>query len=292
MNAMVTLENEYLKLTIRLKGAEMTSLFNKKTDTELLWQADENVWGWHAPNLFPVVGGCINNQVIIDGQAYPMERHGFARHSEFVVIDSAGTHAKLSLQQDENTTGSFPYKFSFQVLYDLEGAEVRITYKVINDDDRTIHFAVGAHPAFNVPFTSGEQQEDYFLEFEYDEPLISSALSPSGFFNGNTTELSRTKNILPLTKGLFDKDALVFKDLKSRRVSLRSTKHSHSISVEYPQFNYLGVWAKSGAPFVCLEPWIGCADTEGQVVGFSEKEAVRSLEKGHVFEADYTIRID
>jgi len=289
---MVTLQNEYLKVSVRLKGAEMTSLYNKQTNTELLWQADASIWGWHSPNLFPVVGGCINNQIIINGLAYPMERHGFARHSEFVVVESGVTHAKLSLEQNETTLRAFPFKFSFQVLYELTGAELKVTFKVINYDDRTIHFSVGAHPAFNVPLFAGENLEDYFLEFEYDEPLRSHALSPSGFFTGLTEEVSRTNNTLPLTKSLFDKDALVFKDLKSRKLSLKTSKHANSITIEYPHFDYLGIWAKSGAPFICLEPWIGCADTEGKAVEFSEKEGVHSLEMGHVFEADYTIRVN
>ena len=289
---MITLENEYLRVSVRLQGAEMTSLYNKKTNTELLWQADPDTWAWHAPNLFPVVGGCINNQVIIDGRSYPMERHGFARHSEFVVVESDSAHAKFSLDQDEKTLSAFPFKFSFQVLYDLTGAELKITFKVINYDDKSVYFSVGAHPAFNVPFSPGEDPEDYFLEFEYDEPLMAHSLSPSGFFTGDSEKVNKTGNILPLTKGLFEKDALVFKDLKSRRLSLKSSTHSHRITIEYPHFNYLGIWAKNGAPFVCLEPWIGCADTEGRQVELREKEGIHTLEKGHVFEADITISVN
>ena len=208
---MITLENEYLKVSVRQKGAEMTSFYNKETNTEHLWQADPNVWEWHAPNLFPVVGGCINNEVIIDGKAYPMQRHGFARHSQFAVTDSDSSSAKFSLSQDETTLANYPYKFSFQVLYDLSGRELRVTYKVINYDDQAIHFGVGAHPAFNTPFYSNETLEDYFLEFEHDEPLKTHLLSSNGYFNGATEKVPQVNNILPITKDLFARDALVFK---------------------------------------------------------------------------------
>ena len=288
---MITLENEYLKIIVRHKGAEMTSLVNKANNTEHLWQAYADIWGWHAPNLFPVVGGCINNEVLINGKAYPMQRHGFARHSDFILIESDETHAKFSLSHDENTMAIFPYKFSFQVLYDLSGRELRVTYKVINYDDQAIHFAVGAHPAFNIPFFRDESTEDYFLEFEYDEPLNTHLLSPSGFFTGTTESLAQVKSTLPITKELFAKDALVFKGLTSRQVSLRSRNHPHSVYIKYPHFDYLGIWAKDGAPFVCLEPWIGCADTEGKITEFSSKEGIHSLDKGHVFEADFIIGI-
>ena len=289
---MITLENEYLKISISNRGAEMTSLFSKETNTEHLWQANPAIWEWHAPNLFPVVGGCINNQIIVDGTAYPMQRHGFARHSEFILIESDESNAKFSLSQDEKTMALFPYKFSFQVLYSLRGREVRVTFKVINYDDKSIYFGVGGHPAFNVPFFANEAQEDYFLEFEYDEPLNKHLLSANGFYSGDTEIVERKGNTLSITNELFAKDALVFKDLQSRRVSLKSRNHAHSLSIEYPHFNYLGIWSKDGAPFVCLEPWIGCADTEGKIKDFSEKESIHTLEKGHVFEADFTIAIN
>ena len=269
----------------------MTSIYNKETGTEHLWQADPAIWGWHAPNLFPVVGGCINNQIKIDGKVFPMERHGFARHTDFILIESDESHAKFSLSQDEKTMAVYPYKFSFQVLYDLFDRELRVTFKAINYDEKTIHFSVGAHPAFNVPFFDNETSEDYFLEFEYDEPLKTHLLSSNGFFSGETESIEKQGNTLPLTKNLFAKDALVFKDLASRKVNIKSNNHPHSIYIKYPHFNYFGIWAKNGAPFVCLEPWIGCADTEGKPLELSKKEGIHALEKGHVFEADFTIGV-
>ena len=57
---MTVLENDHLRVTIAPRGAELHSLINKTTGTEHIWQADQVIWGWHAPNLFPVVGGLIN----------------------------------------------------------------------------------------------------------------------------------------------------------------------------------------------------------------------------------------
>jgi galactose mutarotase-like enzyme len=58
-----------------------------------------------------------------------------------------------------------------------------------------------------------------------------------------------------------------------------------------PHFNYLGIWAKPGADFVCIEPWLGCADTEGKPVELKDKEDIQSLKHGHVFEASFYISI-
>ncbi|MFD2932651.1 aldose 1-epimerase family protein [Spirosoma flavum] len=293
---MTTLENDYLRVSIRPKGAELTSIVHKPTDIEHLWQADPSVWGWHAPNLFPVVGGCLNNQLLIDGKTYPIERHGFARQSLFDTTESTTNHAIFSLRSSEETRVHFPYTFEFQILYELDGPRLTITYRLVNEDEQPIFFSVGAHPAFAVPFESGENYEDYFIEFEQVEPLETHMLSSAGYFTGETkpvptVEVNTSERRLALTKHLFDDDALVFKNLVARRVTIRSDKHNHALSVEYPAFPYLGVWAKPSAPFVCIEPWLGCADSEGEPKPIQQKEAIQQVEPGRVFEAAFWIDV-
>src|SRR6202000_647768 len=145
-------------------------------------------------------------------------------------------------------------------------------------------FSVGAHPAFNVPFNNDEQYEDYYIEFETGERLIRHLLSANGYFSGETTPVPLDGNKLWLTKDMFNDDALVFKTLKSREVTISSKNHDRSLSVEFPHFNYLGIWAKAGAPFVCIEPWLGVTDTAGEPKDISQKENIQKLSAGHVFE--------
>ena len=220
-----------------------------------------------------------------------MERHGFARRSPFDVAESTPDRAVFTLTSSKVTREVFPYEFTFQVIYELDGSSLAVTYRVVNQDEQTVFFSVGAHPAFAVPFRVEDTYEDYFIEFEKGEPLETYMLSPAGYFTGETKRIETDANRLPLTKHLFDKDALVFKSLTSRRVTIRSDKHEHSVSVEYPAFPYLGIWAKPGAPFVCLEPWLGCADTEGELKPIEQKEAIQHVEPGEVFEATFTISI-
>ncbi|MBC7915015.1 MAG: aldose 1-epimerase family protein [Pyrinomonadaceae bacterium] len=288
---MVNLENDFLKVTIRLKGAELTSLYNKVTGTEHLWQADPSVWGWHSPNLFPVVGGCISQKIVVENVSYKMERHGFARNSMFSLVEMTDTYAKFELNHSELTHVHYPYKFTFQVLYELLDNEVKISYKVINLDNRNIYFSVGAHPAFQIPFDKNDSLKDYYIEFEKVENLETHLLSVNGLFTGFTRTIASNTNLLALNKELFTNDALVFKNLVSRKVSLKSRNHSKSVYLKFPDFSYFGIWGKDEVPFVCLEPWLGCADTEGKQVELKEKEAIRSLEVGDIFEADYTIGI-
>lgn len=288
---MTTIENEYLIATIDPKGAQLSSLIDKATGTEHMWQDTAAVWPWHAPNLFPVVGGLIDNELVVDGQKYAMGRHGFARQSEFVLLNADDVSASFSLPYCDKTLHVYPYKFDYQVLYTLIDNSLRITYKVINLDKKTIYFSVGAHPAFNIPFNKGEKYEDYYIEFETDEHLETELLSGDGFFTGESQPVATPGNKLFLTRSLFDADALVFKKLSSRMVTIKSDKHAQTLSVEFPHYNYLGIWAKPGADFVCIEPWLGCADTAGAQKDISKKEAIQKLHAGHVFEAPYFISL-
>jgi galactose mutarotase-like enzyme len=288
---MVTLENEFLKVSVSSEGAELLSIFNKKSNIEYLWQADPEVWGWHAPNLFPVVGRCINNQILIDGKTFSMEKHGFARTSHFKRVESTDIHAKFSLNYSQATLAVYPYKFEFQVLYDLFDDFIRVSYKVINKDDNSIYFSLGAHPAFNVPLYSNDVYEDYFIELEREEQLERHTISANGFFTGKPEPFPINGKRIYLNKDVFNQDAIVFKGLKSRKVSLKSKNHSGYITISYPHMDYLGIWAKPGAAFVCIEPWLGCADTEGKIIDIKYKEGMQELEHGHVFETDFAIEV-
>jgi len=288
---MTTIENEFLKASIDPKGAQLSSLINKETGVEHMWQAGE-AWPWHSPNLFPVIGSLINNEIIVGGKPYEItQRHGFARHSEFLLIESNAIHAKFSLPYSDHTLAIYPFKFDLHIIYDLIDNALRVTFKVINLDDKTIYFSVGGHPAFSVPFHEGEQYDDYYLEFETEEPLVEHLLNSDGFFSGETKPVKLDGKNLQLTRELFLNDALVFKKMKSRQVTIKSHKHDETISVQFPHFNYLGIWAKTGSDFVCIEPWLGHADIAGPPVEFKQKEGIQKLEQGHVFEACYYISI-
>ncbi len=289
---MTVIENSFFKVGISTRGAQLTSVYNKLTEVEHLWQADPAIWPWHAPNLFPIVGGLIDNQLRVNGESYPMSRHGFARNSAFkLAAETTKVHALLSLHYSHETLAAYPYKFTYQVIYDLIENALRITYKVINLDNKAIWFSAGGHPAFNVPFYPGENYEDYYLEFETTEKLTTHMLSAEGFFNDETQQVPMQGSKLRLTKELFNNDALVFKNLNTRQINIKSDKHDQTLSVEFPHFNYVGLWAKPGANFICIEPWLGCADTAGQPTDITQKECIQKLEQGHVFEASFYISI-
>lgn len=297
------IENEFLKIRAREYGAELISVFDKKNNTEHLWQADEKFWGWHAPVLFPVVGRCLNDEIVVDGKKYSMEKHGFARKSNFKLLELSESKMIFSLRHSDETLKLYPYKFEFLIGYRLKQNQLIVSFEVINEDDKPIYFQLGGHPAFAVPFTSpnlsegeglnttAEKYEDYYLEFSQTENAARHYIDGNGFFDGRTEPVLENSNRINLQNDLFKNDALIFKDLKSRAVSIKSKNHSHSLAVNFEGFNYLGLWAKENAPYVCIEPWLGCADTANAPTEFKNKEGVIMLEAGEEFNPHFTIKI-
>ena len=51
-----TIENSFLKISVSDHGAELTGIYDKVNDREVLWQADPAYWKRPAPVLFTIVG--------------------------------------------------------------------------------------------------------------------------------------------------------------------------------------------------------------------------------------------
>ena len=285
------LENNFLRVIAREHGAELTSIIDKKNNIEHLWQADPSFWNWHAPVLFPVIGRSLDDEIDIDGQKFRMEKHGFARNANFRLLDLTETSVVFSLKNNEQWQKIYPYKFEFLIRYKLLENTLQVSYEVINKDSKDIYFQLGGHPAFNVPFTEGGHYEDYYLEFEQVEKVARHYINKDGFFDGRKEIALANTNTLNLKPNLFNEDALIFKDLKSRKVTIRDKNSERYLAVDFKGFNYLGLWAKSGAPYLCIEPWLGCADTVDKPTDFKGKEGIVKLETGGTFNVSFNIEV-
>jgi galactose mutarotase-like enzyme len=178
---MYFLENDHIKIAVREQGGEMTSIFDKKNKVEHLWQADPAIWPWHAPTLFPVVGRCLNDQITINGESYPMPQHGFVRRSDFVLAGQHDDLLHLRLSASDKTFPFYPYLFDFHTFYEIKSNYLIITYEVENTGKDTMYFQLGTHPGFAVPFLPGEVYEDYYIEFEKDIVLDRENLNKEGY---------------------------------------------------------------------------------------------------------------
>ena len=66
MTQTVTIGNGRLTATVAAKGAELQSLV-PAGGADVMWSGDPAVWAWHAPNLFPIVGGLADDILLHDG---------------------------------------------------------------------------------------------------------------------------------------------------------------------------------------------------------------------------------
>lgn len=286
-----TIENDFLKLSVKGSGAEMVSLKGLKDDVEYVWQGNPEFWPRRAPVLFPIVGKLKDHKLRLNGEEYVLPQHGFARNLMFDLHGGTSEKLVFRLASNNETRKQLPYHFELFITYVLTGKKVTVIYEVKNTDNKQIFFSIGAHPGFNIPAYPGDTFEDYYIEFDKPENT-DRLLLEDGLFNGKSEPILSNTNTLPLKHELFDKDAIVLKGLKSDSLSLKSKKSGYHLNFNFTGFPYMGIWSPKGqAPFICIEPWYGLADSKEFDGDFSKKEGVVSLSTNEKFECSYSFEI-
>lgn len=287
------IKNDQLSVDVLKTGAELCSIKNLENNKEYIWQADPDIWSSHAPNLFPVIGKLKDGKYFYEGTEYEMPKHGFVRHNINIDLKNREEdYLRFILAHSEETMKLYPFKFYFEITYRLKGKRLEVAYKVSNVDEKPMYFSVGGHPAFNAPLFEGESYEDYFLEFDHKMQLDTHLLDEEGLVSKKTKTVLDNEKKIRLRKDLFENDALIFKDIPSKKVALKSDKSGEILSVDYNDFKNLGIWAKPGAPYVCIEPWLGIADPEDTDQNLKNKEDIIELKAGEDYKASFTITIE
>ncbi|HZI53113.1 MAG TPA: aldose 1-epimerase family protein [Chitinophagaceae bacterium] len=288
---MISIQNDCLSVAVDPKGAELKNLYNKNTGLEYMWSGDPAFWNKTSPVLFPIIGSLKNDTCYVDGEPYHMGRHGFAREMEFAVSGQNSSSISFTLVSDEDSLQKYPFPFLFEIVYAISNDELEVTYKVQNTGNSTMYFSVGGHPAFKVPLIPGSDYSDYYLEFNKKENAGRWPISPEGLIETNPEALLNNTQRLALSKELFLKDAVVFKNLQSDSVSLLSSRSPHGLRFDFPGFPYLGIWAAKHADFVCIEPWCGIADSVNSNQQLKEKEGINTLTAGDFFEKSWKVKV-
>ena len=280
----INLSNSELTASINCFGAELISLKNN-SNREYIWEGNSDYWGKHSPILFPIVGSLKNNSYNYNNSIYHLPRHGFAREMDFDVVEKTNEKVVFSLKETAATLEKYPFKFELQISYTLIKSQLIIDFIVINNNEFSMPFSIGAHPAFALvnPF------ESYELLFEKSENLVVSKLE-NELVSNTTYKLPLENNCLPLNYTLFENDALIFKTIESKSVTITENMIPF-LKVHYNDFQSLGIWTKNQAPFICIEPWIGYADTVDNNGNLEEKEGIQILGVNQTFETNYLIEI-
>lgn len=282
------IQNQYVTLTVKSKGAEKTSL--KYNGVEYIRQRDA-IWDRQAPFLFPNVGRLRDNYTHINGVRYDLPQHGFLRDQEFELLRQAKDELSLVSLYNENTLKQFPFKYKVVVTYTLKKKSVRTTIQIVNENHQDMLFNIGGHPGFICPLFEGETFEDYRVVFEKEESFTAPSVESNGTLNFTVPSRSFTGlKELPLDYNYFDIDAIVIPRVKSKKVQLVN-RENKGLEFSYPGFLTLALWTRPQAGFLCLEPWIGHADRHDSDHQFDEKDNIIILKEFEEFKVHYDITI-
>ncbi|MCQ2483840.1 MAG: aldose 1-epimerase family protein [Clostridia bacterium] len=265
-----TAENEYVSISVKQLGAELSSFKSKETGIEYLWQGNPDVWSGQSPILFPIVGQVLDNKFRVDGKEYEMFRHGIARRRNFELKEQGEGYLILTQSWNEESLKAYPYKYIFDIEFRLEGKKLTVTHTIKNDDDRTIYFSIGAHPGFNCKIGD-------WLEFEENETLVCEKITPNAILDGKHYPTLTDSKRFDITADVFVDDAHILSGFKSDTVYLKSDFRPQVIKFNFGKVPYLGLWAKPGAEYVCIEPWYGLNDDDEYKEDFSQKRDIQHI---------------
>jgi galactose mutarotase-like enzyme len=288
MSQLVTIGNGQLTAIIASKGAELQSLV-PADGRDVMWTGDADVWPWHAPNLFPIVGALDNDELVHEGVRYPMKQHGFLRHSLCEVVEAAPETCVFRLTDNTDTREQYPFAFALTIAYRIADDRLECAFTLHNPDSVPLPASIGTHPGFRRPLGNTARDAAAVL-FDQPEP------APIRRLGGRTLAADPRPTpvegqVLLLRDALFDEDAIIFDRLSSRRI-VYGAPGGPGVEIAFADFPDLGIWAKPGiAPFVCLEPWQGMASPAGFAGEFAQKPGVVTLEPGATREWRYSIRI-
>lgn len=268
---MIVLNNGILEVEIDKIGAEIRKVV--KDGKDRMWSGNPEHWAGVAPLLFPICSGLPDDKYTYNGETYEMPKHGFIRKLPFEVEATADDTASFLFSSNEETLKMFPWKFELRIKYTLINDKIKVEYFVLNKSDDTMYYSIGSHEGYDCH----EGIEAYDIVFEKEE-VLENCLLEGPVLSGETEKILTSGNILSLDEKYFLKDALIFKNIKSKKASLVNRVSGQTTTVSFPECEYLLLWHPVGAPFMCIEPWEGICSSKGDSGDITEKEGIIALD--------------
>lgn len=284
MTQTLTLAHGPLSARIAPLGAELQSL--RRGTEELMWQPRAGIWQQTAPWLFPFVGRLRDGRYLHRGRWHEMPLHGFAASRAFEVLAHSADALQLQLRAGEASRACYPFEFRLVIGYRLDEAGLAMEVTVQNDSDETLPFAFGAHPGFAL---TGRLQ-DWQLQFAEPEAAQVWRLDPEPRPWGLRAAAPEpwtwsAPGRLALNAQLFERDALILDPVRSAWVAIVHKTEGERLRMRFDGAPQLGLWARPGAPYVCIEPWWGRDDDAAAPHELLAKPQVQRLPGGRSFTA-------
>ena len=279
------LENDQLRVTVTTRGAQVRSVVHKSDGVEHIWCGDPEIWGFHAPILFPFAGRLKDMTMEVKGQVLEnCPPHGFDRSIEHTPVRWDQHFVELELTENEQTLARWPFRFRLVSTFTLEGDTLHHTLTVENPGDEDISFGIGYHPAFAIPFDQDHRAEDYVIRFENVESPLCFYCS-SGLLGEKLYYLGKNIRQIPVNEELFASGGHVMTGLSSRTVGLYEKDTGRGVVLSIRNFPFVVLWSKERMTprFVCIEPWNSTPSPINGSYKWEEKPAAALLEPGEAW---------
>ena len=285
------ISNEKLTLRVESTGAEVVNLI-LNNGRDVMWTADPHYWEKKDPILFPCIGNNWAGQIQVEGNAYPLGKHGFIRDLEFELTAQTQNSLTYCACETPETLKSYPFTFRFEVIYTLSASTLSVCWRVHNTNNKVMPFMVGAHPAFILPDYHDGEVHGYLRVKEVDE-LLGTRTMPYGYAQPEIVdEFELTNHLLPLTDNTFECDTILDRTERISEVELLDKEKKELVSVRF-NMPVIAIWSpKNGqCPFVCIEPWCGSCDTYQYEGEFHERPFINTVNPEESWENTYYIDV-
>lgn len=202
---------------INLDNGQMFSLAHH--DVDVMWNggAPEGMRctnGWQNSEIvmFPIVGGALDNQLLVEGKSYPMGKHGLSRDLPWCVSGpySGSIGNSIAFQQSyraytevKNKDGFFsifPKSFTLTKSYSID-EKGTLTFKLeVDSYSDNLPFAVGWHPAIR----TGKDSTFDVIGTKDDMFPVKAVMFPIGIVNkskGNVLVYDNSNMVILKNKG-------------------------------------------------------------------------------------------
>jgi galactose mutarotase-like enzyme len=285
----VSISSGELTAEIDPHGAQLSAL-RTSGGADLLWNGDPSIWAGRAPLLFPIVGVLAGGIYRLGSAQYALSRHGFARDKRFLLEDRSAAAASFTLRPDASTLAVYPFQFELQTRFELHGATLSVSTEIRNRGNTAMPASFGYHPGFRWPLPFGPPRASHIVRFESDEPAAVRRIDAGGLLTPTRHPTPIANRQLVLTDALFQDDVLILDRVKSRSVVYGGSE-GPQLRIGFPDAEYLGLWTKPGAPFICIEPWHGITDSQGYTGDFVEKPGIFVVMPGGLLTAKMDITL-
>ncbi|MBX9035378.1 aldose 1-epimerase family protein [Gordonibacter massiliensis (ex Traore et al. 2017)] len=278
---MYALDNDELAVRISSVGAELQSVV--RDGIERMWSGDPAVWGRRAPLLFPLIGRLRDGEYELGGHRIAAPTHGFCRDRTFAVSQVSRTRVRFETTSDAGTRAVYPFDFHLTVDFSLEGGTLVKTHTVESTGSVPMPFELGGHEAYATRLLPGEHMADYHVRFEGIDKIEMFGMDEAGILTLPKIDVPLEDGRLTKTPEQLGIDTIVLENVPGSVATLACAKNGHSVTVEFPDFPYLGIWTKAGqddALYLCIEPWSALPDARFSPRELAEKPGVRTLEPG------------